>query len=190
MCQERMEERSTMKLGRKPVKDPKLWDARPSTPPQPKAPCQQVLWDHSPPMASSTRPETRRRPAIRMSLTGGKGKGIHAQSVALQTKQTRPTSQRVSQNLCPDYFRVLGAPIKLWPLKKMYISCTEPSCHNWLPDFQLVRRNSFTTAYPMNCQHKLVWQLGSVHKIHIHLEATSPSDESRSQWKCMRGGGW
>ena len=56
----------------------------------------------------------------------------------------------------------------------MYISCTEPSCHNGLPDFQLVRRNSFTTAYPMNCQHKLVWQLGSVHKIHIHLEATSP----------------
>ena len=26
----------------------------------------------------------------------------------------------------------------------------------------------------MNCQNELVWQLGSVHKIHIHLEATSP----------------
>ena len=26
----------------------------------------------------------------------------------------------------------------------------------------------------MNCQNKLVWQLGSVHKIHVHLEATSP----------------
>ena len=56
----------------------------------------------------------------------------------------------------------------------MYISCTDLSCHNWFPDFQLVRQNSFTTAYPMNCQHKLVWQLGFVHKIHIHLEATSP----------------
>ena len=27
----------------------------------------------------------------------------------------------------------------------------------------------------MNCQNKLVSQLGSVHKIDIHLEATSPS---------------
>ena len=62
----------------------------------------------------------------------------------------------------------------MWPLKKMYISCTDPSCHNWFPDFLVVRQNSFTTAYPMNCQNKLVWQLGSVHKIHIHLEATSP----------------
>ena len=61
-----------------------------------------------------------------------------------------------------------------WPLKKMYISCTDPSCHNWFPDFLLVTQNSFTTAYPMNCQNKLVWQLGSVHKIHVHLEATSP----------------
>ena len=56
----------------------------------------------------------------------------------------------------------------------MYISCTDPSCHNWVPDFLLVRQNSFTAAYPMNWQNKLVWQLGSVHKIHIHLEATSP----------------
>ena len=32
------------------------------------------------------------------------------------------------------------------------------------------------TAYPMNCQNKLVWQLGSVHKTHDHLEATSPLD--------------
>ena len=39
---------------------------------------------------------------------------------------------------------------------------------------QIFKKNSFTTAYPMNCQNKLVWQLGSVHKIHIHLEATSP----------------
>ena len=51
-----------------------------------------------------------------------------------------------------------------WPLKKIYISCTDPSCHNWFPDFLLVRQNSFTTAYPMNCQNKLVRQLGSVHK--------------------------
>ena len=56
----------------------------------------------------------------------------------------------------------------------MYISCTDPSCHNWFLDFLLVRQNSFTTAYPMNSQNKLVWQLGSVHKIHIYLEATSP----------------
>ena len=56
----------------------------------------------------------------------------------------------------------------------MYISCTDPSFHNWFPDFLLVRQNSFTTAYPINCQNKLVWQLGSVHKKHIHLEASSP----------------
>ena len=55
-----------------------------------------------------------------------------------------------------------------WPLKKVYILCTDPS----FPDFLLVRQNSFTTAYPMNCPNKLVWQLGSVHKIHVHLEAT------------------
>ena len=61
-----------------------------------------------------------------------------------------------------------------WPLKKMYISCTDSSCHNWFPDFLLVRQNSFTTAHPMNCQNKLVWQLGFVHKINIHLEAMSP----------------
>ena len=60
------------------------------------------------------------------------------------------------------------------PLKKMYISCTDPSCNNWFPDFLLVRQNSFTTGYPMNFQKKLVWQLGSVHKINIHLEATFP----------------
>ena len=54
------------------------------------------------------------------------------------------------------------------PLKKMYISCTGPSCHNWFPDFLLVRKNSFTTAYPMNCQNKLDWHLGSVYKMHIH----------------------
>ena len=57
---------------------------------------------------------------------------------------------------------------EMWPLKKMYISCTDPSCHNWFPDFLLVRQNSFTIAYPMSCQNKLVWQLGSVHEIHIH----------------------
>ena len=62
----------------------------------------------------------------------------------------------------------------MWPHKKMYISCTDPSCHNWFPDFLLVRQNSFSAAYPMSCQNKLVWQLVSVHKIHIHLEATSP----------------
>ena len=61
-----------------------------------------------------------------------------------------------------------------WPLKKMYISCTGPSCLNCFPDFLLVKQNSFTTACPMNCQNKLVWHLGSIHKIHIHLEATSP----------------
>ena len=65
-------------------------------------------------------------------------------------------------------------PKETWPFKKMYISCTDPSCHNWFTNFLLVRQNSFTTAYPMNCQNKLVWQLGSVHKIHIYLEATSP----------------
>ena len=42
-----------------------------------------------------------------------------------------------------------------WHLKKMYDSCTDPSYHNWLPDFLLVRQNSFTT-YPINCQNKLV----------------------------------
>ena len=31
-----------------------------------------------------------------------------------------------------------------WPLKKMYISCTGPSCHKWFPDFLLVKQNSFT----------------------------------------------
>ena len=30
------------------------------------------------------------------------------------------------------------------------------SCHNWFPDFLLVRQNSFNTAYPMNCQNKPV----------------------------------
>ena len=67
-----------------------------------------------------------------------------------------------------------------WLLRKMYISCTDQRCHNWFPDFLLVRQNSFTTAYPMNCQNKLVWQLGSVHKIHSHLESTSPFQTCRS----------
>ena len=47
----------------------------------------------------------------------------------------------------------------------MYISCTDPSCHNWFPEL-----------------HKLVWQLGSVHKIHIHLEATSPLKKINKQF--------
>ena len=41
-----------------------------------------------------------------------------------------------------------------WPLKKIHISCTGPSCQNWLPDFLLVKQNSFTTVYPMTCQNK------------------------------------
>ena len=43
-----------------------------------------------------------------------------------------------------------------WPLKKMYVSSTDPSCQNWFPDFLLVTQNSFTTAYPMNCQNNPV----------------------------------
>ena len=58
----------------------------------------------------------------------------------------------------------------MWPLKKMYISYIDPSCHNWFPDFLLVRQNSLSNER----QNKLVWQLGSVQKIHLHLEATSP----------------
>ena len=73
--------------------------------------------------------------------------------------------------------RMKWALKETWPLKKMYISCTNPSCHNWFPDFLLVRQNSFATAYPMNYQNKLVWQFGSVHKINIYLEATSPFKE-------------
>ena len=40
--------------------------------------------------------------------------------------------------------------------QEMYVSCTDPSCHNWFPDFLLVTQNSFTTAYPLNCQSKPV----------------------------------
>ena len=76
----------------------------------------------------------------------------------------------------------------MWPLKKIYISCTGPSCHNWFTDFLLVRQNSFTTAYPMNCQNKLVWQLGSVHKIHFHLEATSPFRQFNNYLKVFNSG--
>ena len=65
---------------------------------------------------------------------------------------------------CKDFLK------ETWPLKKMYILCTDPSYHNLFSDFLLVRQNSFTTVYPMNCQNKL----GSVHKMHIYLEATSP----------------
>jgi len=72
-----------------------------------------------------------------------------------------------------------------WPLKKMYILCTDPSCHNWFPDFLLVRQNSFTTVYPINCQIKLVWQLGSVHRINIHLEATSPLKKKLNSWNLL-----
>ena len=43
-----------------------------------------------------------------------------------------------------------------WPLKKMYVFCTDPSCHNWIPDFLLVKQNSFNTAYLMNFQNKPV----------------------------------
>ena len=39
-------------------------------------------------------------------------------------------------------------------------------------------------AYPMNCQNKLVWQLRSVHKILVHLEATS----LLLRIKCWEGG--
>ena len=42
-----------------------------------------------------------------------------------------------------------------WPLKKMYISCTDPSCHIWFPDFLLVKQNSFSTA-TLICQNKPV----------------------------------
>ena len=35
---------------------------------------------------------------------------------------------------------------EMWPLKKMYVSCTDLSCHNWFPDFLLLRQNSFTIA--------------------------------------------
>ena len=41
-------------------------------------------------------------------------------------------------------------------LRKMYISCTGPSFHNLFSDFLLVKQNSFTTAFPMNCQNKPV----------------------------------
>ena len=43
-----------------------------------------------------------------------------------------------------------------WPLKKMYVFCTDPSCHKWFPDYLLVKQYSFITAYPMNCQNKPV----------------------------------
>jgi len=76
-------------------------------------------------------------------------------------------------------FNTFGTYLKeTWPLKKMYVSYTGPSCHNWFPDFLLVRQNSFTPASPQLIQWTVrinrFWQLGSVHKIHIHLEATSP----------------
>ena len=73
--------------------------------------------------------------------------------------------------LIPIFFCMAFFPLtkETWPLKKMYVSCTDPSCHNQFPDFLLVRQNSFATAYPMNYQNKLVWQLGSVHKINLHI---------------------
>ena len=74
-------------------------------------------------------------------------------------------------NIC-TYIK--GVWKETWPLKKMYVSCTDPSCHKWFHDFLLVRQNSFNTAYPMNYQNKPCWQLRSVHKIHIHIEATTP----------------
>ena len=39
--------------------------------------------------------------------------------------------------------------------------------------FSLVKQRSFTTVYPMNCQNKRFGKLGSVHKIHMGLEAKS-----------------
>ena len=67
---------------------------------------------------------------------------------------------------------------KTWPLKKMYISCTGPSCLNWFPDFLLVKQNSFTQFIQWTVRINRFWQLGSVHKIHIRLEATSPFEFS------------
>ena len=55
------------------------------------------------------------------------------------------------------YFYFFYKSIKeTWPLKKMLIFCTDPSCHKWFPDFLLVNQNSFTAAYPINCQNKPV----------------------------------
>ena len=85
-----------------------------------------------------------------------------------------------------QFTKMLEVLLETWPLKKMYISCTDPSCHNWFPDFLLVRHNSFTTAYPMNCQNKLVSHLGSVHKINIHLEATSPLEKLHKLQKLQK----
>jgi hypothetical protein len=48
-----------------------------------------------------------------------------------------------------------------WPLKKMYISCAGPSCHNWFPDFLLVKQNSFTQFIQWTVGINRFWQLGT-----------------------------
>ena len=56
----------------------------------------------------------------------------------------------------------------------MNISCTDPSCHYWFPDFLLVKQNASPQLIQWTVKINQFWQLGSVHKAHIHLEATSP----------------
>ena len=69
----------------------------------------------------------------------------------------------------------------------MCIFCTDLSCHKWFPDFfwsraaspQLIQR---TVRINRFCK------LGSVHKIHINLEATSPLNgkvRKKHKGKCV-----